>query len=54
MRNFILDYKITTIFTESKWNFYIFKKLKEENINFDIMIEKSTNSRIFFIKNYKE
>jgi hypothetical protein len=54
MRNFILDYKITTIFTESKWNFYIFKKLKEEKIKFDVMFEKSTNSRIFFIKNYEE
>jgi hypothetical protein len=51
MRNFILDYKITTIFTESKWNFYLLKKLKEENINFDIMIEKYTDSRIYFIKN---
>ena len=52
LRNFIIKYKINTIFTESKWNFYLFKKIKKEKIKFDVMIEESTNSRIFFIKNY--
>lgn len=51
LRNFIIKYKINTIFTESKWNFYLFKKLIKEKIKFDVMIEESTNSRIFFIKN---
>ncbi len=49
-RNFIINYKINTIFTESRWNYYIIKKLIKEKIKFNVMIEKSTNSRIFIIK----
>ncbi len=50
LRNFIKEYKVNIIITESKWNQYIEIKLKDAKLAYEIMAEEKTNSKIFFLK----
>ncbi len=50
---FLRKNHINIILTESEWNNIIYKKLKQQKINFNFIKDKNTNSTIFKIYNFQ-